>query len=141
MFFCVFLLFSAVIIQLGKVQIIDGESYKNIAEKQGNSTISIPVPRGQIFDREGEKVVNNNAIRTITYTRMKGVDSEGILKTARDLANVLEMPEEDINKLTETDKKDFWVKLNKEKAQKRLRNKMRQNSEPKILKGKSLIKK
>lgn len=72
---------------------------------------------------------------------MKGVDSEGILKTARDLANVLEMPEEDINKLTETDKKDFWVKLNKEKAQKRLRNKMRQNSEPKILKGKSLIKK
>ncbi|PEB43296.1 peptidoglycan D,D-transpeptidase FtsI family protein [Bacillus pseudomycoides] len=141
LFFCVFLLFSAVIIQLGKVQIIDGESYKNIAEKQGNSTISIPVPRGQIFDREGEKVVNNNAIRTITYTRMKGVDSEGILKTARDLANVLEMPEEDINKLTETDKKDFWVKLNKEKAQKKITKQDEAKFRAKNIEGKELDKK
>ncbi|MBO1578528.1 penicillin-binding protein 2 [Bacillus sp. XF8] len=141
LFFCVFLLFSAIIIQLGKVQIVEGESYKNLAEKQGDSTISIPVPRGQIFDREGEKVVNNNAIRTITYTRMKGVNSEGILKTARDLANVLVMPEADINKLTETDKKDFWVQLNKGKAQKKITKQDEAKFRAKNIEGKELDKK
>ncbi|WP_410985594.1 peptidoglycan D,D-transpeptidase FtsI family protein [Bacillus cereus] len=141
LFFCVFLLFSAIIIQLGKVQIVDGESYKNLAEKQGDSTISIPVPRGQIFDREGEKVVNNNAIRTITYTRMKGVNSEEILKTARDLANVIVMTEEDINKLTETDKKDFWVQLNKEKAQNKITKQDEAKFRAKNLEGRELDKK
>ena len=35
-----------------------------------------------------------------------------MLKTARQLAEIIEMPQEDIDKLTETDKKDFWMQLN-----------------------------
>ncbi len=35
LFFIVFLLFSAIIIQLGKVQIIDGETYRNEVNKKG----------------------------------------------------------------------------------------------------------
>ncbi|MGF9770524.1 peptidoglycan D,D-transpeptidase FtsI family protein [Bacillus albus] len=112
LFFCVFLLFSAMIIQLGKVQIIDGETYKNEVEKKENATVSLSVPRGKIFDREGNPVVDNKSLRTITYTKMKGVKSEEILKTARQLAEIIEMPQEDIDKLTETDKKDFWMQLN-----------------------------
>lgn len=53
LFFCVFILFSAMIIQLGKVQFIDGETYKNEVEKRENATVSLSVPRGKIFDREG----------------------------------------------------------------------------------------
>lgn len=34
LFFFVFLMFSTVIVQLGKVQIIDGETYKNEVEKR-----------------------------------------------------------------------------------------------------------
>ena len=34
LFFIVFLLFSAIIIQLGKVQIIDGETYRNEVNKR-----------------------------------------------------------------------------------------------------------
>ena len=34
LFFCVFLLFSTIILQLGKVQIVDGEAYKNIVENR-----------------------------------------------------------------------------------------------------------
>ncbi|MBJ6949876.1 hypothetical protein JG666_21680, partial [Vibrio cholerae] len=59
LFFCVFILFSAMIIQLGKVQIIDGETYKNEVEKRENATVSLSVPRGKIFDREGNPVVDN----------------------------------------------------------------------------------
>ena len=46
-FFIVFLLFSAIIIQLGKVQIIDGETYRNEVNKKEDVTVSTPVPRGK----------------------------------------------------------------------------------------------
>lgn len=117
LFLCVFLLFSAMIIQLGKVQIFDGETYKNEVEKRENATVSLSVPRGKIFDREGNPVVDNTSLRTITYTKMKGVKSEDILKTARQLVDIIEMPQEDIDKLNETDKKDFWMQLNPQLAE------------------------
>ena len=105
--FIVFLLFSAIIIQLGKVQIIDGETYRNEVNKKEDVTVSTPVPRGKMFDRQGQVIVNNKPLRTVTYTKMKGVDSKEVLQVARQLAQLIEMSPEDIDKLTETDKKDF----------------------------------
>ncbi|MGR5914041.1 hypothetical protein ACT7DA_13545 [Bacillus pacificus] len=92
MFLCIFLLFSAIIMQLGKVQIVEGEAYRNQVENSQNATTSISVPRGQILDREGKTVVNNKPLRTITYTRVKGITSEAILKTAKDLWKYLKCP-------------------------------------------------
>ncbi|MDR4174192.1 penicillin-binding protein, partial [Bacillus nitratireducens] len=91
---------------------------------------------GQIFDREGEKVVNNNAIRVITYTRMKGIQSDDILKVAKDLSNIIEISEEDINKLTETDRKDFWMQMNKEQAQKKITKQDEEKLRAKNIEGK-----
>ncbi|COF62882.1 peptidoglycan D,D-transpeptidase FtsI family protein [Bacillus cereus] len=141
LFFCVFILFSAMIIQLGKVQIIDGETYKNEVEKRENATVSLSVPRGKIFDREGNPVVDNKSLRTITYTKMKGVKSEEILKTARQLADIIEIPQEDIDKLTETDKKDFWMQLNPTLTEKLVSKKEINKFRGKDITGKNLDKK
>ncbi|NKW85462.1 penicillin-binding protein 2 [Bacillus cereus] len=141
LFFCVFILFSAMIIQLGKVQIIDGETYKNEVEKRENATVSLSVPRGKIFDREGNPVVDNKSLRTITYTKMKGVKSEEILKTARQLAGIIEIPQEDIDKLTETDKKDFWMQLNPTLTEKLVSKKEINKFRDKDITGKNLDKK
>lgn len=141
LFLCVFILFSAMIIQLGKVQIIDGETYKNEVEKRENATVSLSVPRGKIFDREGNPVVDNKSLRTITYTKMKGVKSEEILKTARQLADIIEIPKEDIDKLTETDKKDFWMQLNPTLTEKLVSKKEINRFRDKDITGKNLDKK
>ncbi|UOB81477.1 penicillin-binding protein 2 [Bacillus sp. ZJS3] len=141
LFFCVFILFSAMIIQLGKVQIIDGETYKNEVEKRENATVSLSVPRGKIFDREGNPVVDNKSLRTITYTKMKGVKSEEILKTAKQLADIIEIPQEDIDKLTETDKKDFWMQLNPKLTEKLVSKKEINKFRDKDITGKNLNKK
>lgn len=141
LFFCVFILFSAMIIQLGKVQIIDGETYKNEVEKRENATVSLSVPRGKIFDREGNPVVDNKSLRTITYTKMKGVKSEEILKTARQLADIIEIPQENIDKLTETDKKDFWMQLNPTLTEKLVSKKEINKFRDKDITGKNLDKK
>ncbi|TKI93130.1 penicillin-binding protein, partial [Bacillus wiedmannii] len=141
LFLCVFLLFSAMIIQLGKVQIFDGETYKNEVEKRENATVSLSVPRGKIFDREGNPVVDNTSLRTITYTKMKGVKSEDILKTARQLVDIIEMPQEDIDKLNETDKKDFWMQLNPKLAENLVSKKEIDTFREKDISGKKLDKK
>lgn len=138
LFFCVFLLFSGIIIKLGKVQIFDGETYKNEVEKRENATVSLTVPRGKIYDREGNPVVDNKSLRTITYTKVKGVKAEEMLKAARQLAEIIEMPQEDMDKLTETDKKDFWMQLNPKLTQNLVSKKEIDTFREKDINGKDL---
>ena len=115
------LMFSAVIVRLGYVQIVRGEEYKNEVERKENSTISNPVPRGKIFDRYGRAVVDNAAVRTITFTKMKGSTAEARLETAKKLADLIEVP---TDKLTDRDKKDYWLAIHKEEAKEKLRIKI-----------------
>ena len=72
---------------------------------------------------------------------MKGITSEDILKTAKDLAKVLEMPEQDINKLTDIDKKDFWMQLNLKRAETKITKKDIEKFKEKGIEGKELDKK
>ena len=116
-------MFSAVIVRLGYVQIVRGEEYKNEVEKKENSTISNPVPRGKIFDRNGEAVVDNEPIRTITFTKMKGSTAEDRLETAKKLADLIDVP---TDKLTDRDKKDYWLALHKEEAKAKITKKDRE---------------
>ena len=109
------LMFSAVIVRLGYVQIVRGEEYKNEVEKKENSTISNPVPRGKIFDRYGRAVVDNVAIRTITFTKMKGSTAEDRLETAKKLADLIEVP---TDKLTDRDKRIIGLLCIKRKLKK-----------------------
>ncbi|MGE7862198.1 peptidoglycan D,D-transpeptidase FtsI family protein [Bacillus mobilis] len=135
LFFCVFLLFSAVIVRLGYVQIVRGEEYKNEVERKENSTISNPVPRGKIFDRYGRAVVDNAAVRTITFTKMKGSTAEARLETAKKLADLIEVP---TDKLTDRDKKDYWLAMHKEEAKEKITNKDRQELKDKKIDDKEL---
>ncbi|HDX9577599.1 TPA: penicillin-binding protein 2 [Bacillus pseudomycoides] len=120
LFFCVFLLFSTVIVKLGMIQIVHGEDYKNEVNRKENLTVSTPVPRGKIIDRYGRPVVDNTPLRTITYTRTKESKREERLETAKQLAKLLDVS---TDKLTERDKKDFWILLNEERAKAKITKK------------------
>ncbi|MDZ5470982.1 penicillin-binding protein 2 (plasmid) [Bacillus sp. 31A1R] len=115
-FFLVFLLFSVLILRLGMVQIVYGDDYKREIERTEDYTISNPVPRGKIFDRNGRIIVDNVAQNAITYTNHGASQSE-MLKVAEKLAFLIEM---DTDKVTERDKKDYWIMKNLSKAQKKV---------------------
>ncbi len=123
LFFLVFVMFSALILRLGVVQIVYGEDYKKEVERTENVTVSTAVPRGKIYDRYHRIVVDNTPLRTITYTRMSGSTSEERLKVAQQLAQLIDMP---TDKITERDKKDFWMLLNEDRAKKKITAKDRQ---------------
>lgn len=57
LFFCVFILFSAIIFQLGKVQIVDGETYKNQVEKMKMQQRVYQFPVGKFMIEKGNRLL------------------------------------------------------------------------------------
>ncbi len=114
LFFVVFLLFSALIFRLGIVQIVQGEDYQRKIERTEDVTVNTSVPRGKIYDRYGQVVVDNMPQNAITYTRASNADPEDMMKTAEKLAQLIE---KETDQVTERDKKDFWITKHPKKAE------------------------
>ncbi|WP_160719071.1 peptidoglycan D,D-transpeptidase FtsI family protein [Bacillus sp. USDA818B3_A] len=112
LFFSVFFLFSILILRLGFVQIVYGENFKRDLERKEDITVSNPVPRGKIYDRDYRVVVDNVPKSAITFTNV-GFSQSDMLQTARKLAPFIEKK---TNMLTERDKKDFWMMMYPERA-------------------------
>jgi len=117
LFFVVFLLFSALILRLGVIQIVHGEKYQEEVDRTENKIVNVPVPRGKIYDRFGRVVVDNTPLNAITYTRAQGTKQTEVLDLAEKLAKLIEM---EPDKLTERDLKDYWLLANPDEAKAKL---------------------
>ncbi|MCR2820400.1 penicillin-binding protein 2 [Lederbergia panacisoli] len=113
LFFVVFVMFSMLILRLGYVQIVSGEDAKREIDRTEDVTVKTSVPRGLIYDRNFNPVVDNEPQKAITYTAPKQFDSEKTLETARTLAKIIH---QDTDKITHRDMVDFWLLLNPEEA-------------------------
>jgi penicillin-binding protein A len=111
-FFSVFLLFSVLILRLGFVQIVYGENFKRDLERKEDVTVSNPVPRGKILDRDYRIIVDNVPKDAISYTN-EGFSQQQMLETAEKLAKLINKK---TDKVTERDKLDFWIMNNPERA-------------------------
>ncbi|MBD8069155.1 peptidoglycan D,D-transpeptidase FtsI family protein [Bacillus sp. PS06] len=121
LFFLVFILFSALILRLGVVQIVNGERYQEEVDKTENKTVHTPVPRGKIYDRYDRTIVDNEPQNAITYTRAQGVSQQDVLEVARKLAPLIDMTDEKFTKkLTERDLQDYWLISRPEEAKEKL---------------------
>ena len=78
-----FLIFTWIIVELGIKQIVQGDDYKNAANKQEESDVSTAVPRGKIYDRNLNPIVTNKALNAITYTRSASTTQAQRLKIAK----------------------------------------------------------
>jgi len=115
-FFAVFIMFALLIVQLGIVQILEGEAYQKEIERTVDDVTKIPVPRGHIYDRNHEPVVTNNPLYSITYTPPKGVQAEDKLALAQKLVDYIQLDKEIVENITDRQKKEYWYLLNEEAA-------------------------
>ncbi|AIM15616.1 MULTISPECIES: penicillin-binding protein 2 [Neobacillus] len=120
LFFIVFLLFSILILRLGELQIVFGEDFKREIERTEDITVSNPVPRGKIIDRNGNVIVDNTPLNAIIYTKSKDTTKKEMLDTAKKLAKLID---KDISKVRERDKKDLWITLYPEEAKAKIKDK------------------
>jgi penicillin-binding protein A len=110
LFFVVFILFSALILRLGIVQIVQGSQFKKQLEQTSEVTVNSSMPRGQIFDRNGNLIVGNKGLRAITYTRKGNVQPQDMLKVAEKLAEIINKDSSmDLKAITQRDRQDFWI--------------------------------
>ncbi|WP_342748202.1 penicillin-binding protein 2 [Virgibacillus ndiopensis] len=135
LFFVVFLLFSVLVLQLGVVQILNGEGFQKEIDRTIKDTTKIPVPRGKMYDRNGNVVVDNKPLYAITYTPAKGVDATKRLEVAEKLSEYISMynkenKEEVLETITERNKKEYWYLLHQEEAKDRLSAKEAEGMEP-----------
>ncbi|NMD71859.1 penicillin-binding protein 2 [Bacillus sp. DNRA2] len=137
MFFVVFILFSALILRLGVVQIVYGDDFKREIERTEDVTINNPVPRGKMFDTSGKIIVDNIPLNAITYTKYQGTDTKEMLKVAEKLATLIQ---KDTNKIQERDKKDFWIMKHPNLAKKKITKKEWDKFEAKELTDKEIYK-
>lgn len=112
LFFIVFLMFAILIVQLGIVQILQGESYQAEIDRKIMDTTKSPVPRGKIIDRTGNVVVNNKPLYSIVYTPPKDVQAEDKLELAEKLIDYLAVDDEAIEKLSSRNKQEYWYLKN-----------------------------
>ncbi|MGJ3196136.1 peptidoglycan D,D-transpeptidase FtsI family protein [Peribacillus frigoritolerans] len=126
LFFLVFVLFSALILRLGVVQIVYGDDYRREIERTEEVTVNNSVPRGKMYDRNLKLMVDNQPLDAITYTRKQGTKQTEMVETAEKLAKLIE---KDTKKVTERDKKDFWILNNPKLAEKKVTDKERKKVE------------
>ncbi|QKY69467.1 penicillin-binding protein 2 [Lentibacillus sp. CBA3610] len=118
LFFIVFLLFSALVLQLGVVQILNGEAFQAEIDRTTNDTTAVSVPRGKMYDRNGDLIVGNDAEYAITYTPEKGIQAEDRLEVAENLSEYISMDsEEHLDGVTERNKQEYWYLKNTEEAE------------------------
>lgn len=122
-FFVIFILFSVLVIQLGVVQILEGKSHQEEIDRTVSDKSKSPVPRGKIFDRDGDVLVDNDPLYSITYTPPKRAQPEEKLELAEKLIEYMEVDEEEIDKVTEKNKEEYWYMKNLNKANDRLTKK------------------
>ncbi|WP_249745419.1 peptidoglycan D,D-transpeptidase FtsI family protein [Mesobacillus boroniphilus] len=122
LFFAVFVLFSMLILRLGIVQIVYGEDFKREIERTEDVTVNNPVPRGKMYDRNMKTIVDNTPSKAITYTKSQSTETKEMLMVAERLAKLISKDsEEDLKKVRERDKKDYWILTNEERAREKIK--------------------
>ncbi|MGF3102938.1 peptidoglycan D,D-transpeptidase FtsI family protein [Rossellomorea sp. DUT-2] len=116
LFISVFFLFSLLILRLGIVQIVQGNHYEaEVARTENVKSHNGTPPRGKVYDRYRNVIVDNVPLNAITYTRTQTTKPEDMLKVARNLAELIEMKPD---KITDRDRQDFWLLSHPDKAEK-----------------------
>lgn len=115
LFFIVFIMFSVLVVQLGVVQILHGESFQEEIDRTVLDVSKTPVPRGLIYDRNGKVVVDNKPLYAISYTPPKRIQPEQKLELAEELIPYLSVDEKTLNRITDRNKREYiFLKKNED---------------------------
>ncbi|MBE6138244.1 MAG: penicillin-binding protein 2 [Firmicutes bacterium] len=96
------------------IQIIKNSFYKErVAFLTQNIVYGNSVPRGRIYDRNGKVLVDNVAVKVISYKKNSGISTSEEINMAYKIASLIEM---NTNLLNNSDLKKFWIVNNADLA-------------------------
>ena len=117
----IIIIMALLLVSLFYVQIIRNKHYnKKLETLTVNVIEGDSAPRGRIYDRNGNIIVDNTSIRTIYYKKPSKITTKEEIDSAYKVAEYINV---DYSKLTDNMLKNFWVLNNEEEAKKRITNK------------------
>lgn len=133
LFFIIFLLFVALIMRTGYLQIIKGEEFKAEVERTESTIIRGNVPRGEMYDKQLRPLVANEAKNTIRYTRGSNTKIENMAQVAYNLAYLIDIPHKspfdgNDEDLRVRDLKDYFYAANSELMTDRINAHLEENN-------------
>lgn len=104
-------LFFIVLVKLVNVMVIDKDKYsENLEHLTYSRVLGTSSPRGRIYDRNYNIIVDNKSLKTITYQKIKGTSNLEMVEVARKVVNYLSL---DYDKLTKRSKKEYLCVIDK----------------------------
>ena len=105
---CLVLLFSAIIVRLGYLQILRHDELRRLAERQYSKTIPLRPERGPILDRNGYALAVSAAVESVYALPAKITDRAAV---AAALAPYLDERPRDVEQRLASDRPFVWVKV------------------------------
>ena len=103
----IFVIFSALLYQLIRIQIIDHKKYSSLALSQQFKKLDIPTRRGIIFDRSGVKLAESIQVSSVFADPLSIKDK---MKTAKVISEALGLNKTKVAKLLNKEKRFVWIK-------------------------------
>lgn len=114
----VLVLFLIIMYKLVDIQILNKDKYtKKLDNLKVSIVYSSSTPRGRIYDRNYNLLVDNVGVNTIYYKRVKGTTTKEQIELAKTLANHIDI---DYSKLDKINLKEYYLVNNKEKVYKKI---------------------
>lgn len=88
-FFLIFLLFVTLVLRLAFLQLVEGEKYVRAASQLSVKSLYTKATRGWIYDRNGEVLVNNIPVYSITFTDNNNLKKDQLIAIAEQLEKLL----------------------------------------------------
>lgn len=110
----IIVLFSLITVRIVSVMLINQDKYNKELTRLTYSYVSgNSSPRGRIYDRNYNIIVDNKSLKTIVYQKKKGTSNLEMIDIASKVANHLDL---DYNKLTERAKREYYFAKEKKEC-------------------------
>lgn len=114
----IIIFFSIISFKLFSLQIGHNSEYLVALENLTDKTITgESAPRGRIYDRNYNLLVDNKAIKTIYYKKQSGWTTKKELEIAKKMADIIDV---DFSKMSDNILKEYWLKNNETIAKTRI---------------------
>lgn len=111
-------LFGILLFRLSYLVLLQGNYYQMLLEKNSISYVyGDSVPRGRIYDRNYNILVDNVAVKSIYYLRESGVSKNEEISLAYEISKILSL---DYDLLLERNLKEFYILLYPEESSKKI---------------------
>ncbi len=107
---CIFVIFSVLLYQLVRIQIVDHKKYSSLAFSQQYKKHDIPTRRGNIFDRSGKALAKSIQVSSVFAAPLSIKGTKSKEKTAKVLSDVLGLNKKNITDLLNKQKRFVWIK-------------------------------